>query len=277
MTILVTGATGTVGRHVVDHLIAAGERVRALTRDPAAARLRLPDGVEVVAGDLAAPETLALALDGVTGLHLINFDAGASGPAPLQTGAQIIEQAARAGVRRVTVLRGGAEGSVEQAVRASALDWTFLKPVEFMSAALDWAASIRTEGVVREPFAGRLSATVHEAAVAAVAAAVLVGGGHAGEALVLTGPAVLTPPEKAHAIGAAIGRAVRFVELTEAQARERWQAAGAPDEMIEVLVAVYGHTPAQFYTVVPTVERVTGHPPRTFAQWATEHAAAFRA
>jgi uncharacterized protein YbjT (DUF2867 family) len=176
MTFFVTGATGTVGRHVVDQLIQAGQHVRALTRNPAKANL--PAGVEVVQGDLTAPETCARALDGVVGLHLINFDSGAG--APLETGPQIIELAREAGVRRVTLLLGGEKGPVEQAVEASDLEWTFLQPVEFMSGMLDWVESIRAEGVVRVPFGNRLTATIHEADIGAVAARVLVDGGHAG-------------------------------------------------------------------------------------------------
>jgi uncharacterized protein YbjT (DUF2867 family) len=103
MTNLVTGATGTVGRQVVAELLRRGQSVRALTRDPAKAGL--PDGVEVVRGDLTDAETLAPALEGVTGLHLITF----GGPyfAPLETGPRILQLAKAAGVRRITVLHGG--------------------------------------------------------------------------------------------------------------------------------------------------------------------------
>src|SRR5688572_14735892 len=112
MIFFVTGATGTVGRQVVEQLAQAGQHVRALTRNPAKANL--PDGVEIVAGDLTAPETFAHALEGVAGMHLINFDSGAG--AQLQSGSQLIELAKRAGMRRVTVLRGGQENALEQAI-----------------------------------------------------------------------------------------------------------------------------------------------------------------
>jgi uncharacterized protein YbjT (DUF2867 family) len=272
MTVLVTGATGTVGRQVVEHLIQAGEPVRALTRNPAKANL--PVGVEVIAGDLTAPHSLARVLDGVTGMHLINFDSGTGGS--LQTGSQLIDLARQAGVRRVTVLLGGEKGPLEQAVEASDLEWTLLQPVEFMANALDWVESIRTEGVVREPFADRLTATIHEGDIGAVAAAVLIAGGQNGRTLTLTGSEVLTPREMVRTIGATIGRDIQFVELTEAQARERWRKAGYPDEVIEFFVWAHGNTPVEGYTVVPTVEQVTGRPPRSFAQWAAEHAEVFR-
>jgi len=110
----------------------------------------------------------------------------------------------------------------------------------------------------------------------AVAATVLSEEGHAGKTYTLTGPEALTPPQMVHTIGAAIGRDLQFVELTEAQARARWRASGYPDEAIEFFVFVQRDTPPVGYTVVPTVERVTGRPARTFAQWAAEHAGAFR-
>jgi uncharacterized protein YbjT (DUF2867 family) len=271
--ILVTGATGTVGRQLVNQLVQTGHHVRALTRNPAKANL--PAGVEIVVGDLAKPETLTAALEEITGLHLITFD-GAEGGAPLQTGAEIVEAATKAGVKRVTVLRGGEKGSIEVALEASDLAWTHIQPVEFMSNMLGWAESIRTQGQVSEPYGSRLTAIVHEADIAAVAAKALVEEGHAGKSYTITGPEVLTPPQMVQTIGAAIGRDLKFVELSEEQARMRWREQGYPDEVIEFFVWAHGNTPPIGYTVVPTVEQVTGRPPRTFAQWAAEHADAFR-
>jgi uncharacterized protein YbjT (DUF2867 family) len=273
MTILVTGATGTVGRNIVKYLVEAGQQVRALTRSPAKASF--PAGVEVVAGDLGATETLAAAMKGITALHLINFDGGTGGL--LENGQQIIDLAISAGVRRVTVLQGGQTGSVEQAVEASDLEWTYIQPVEFMSNMLEWADSIRAEGVVQAPYADRRTAIVHEADIGAVAGAVLAAGGYGGQALTVTGPEVLTPRALVHTIGAAIGKDIRLIELSEAEAREQWQASGYPEEVIEFFVWALGNTPTVGYTVAPTVEQVTGRPARTFAQWAAEHADVFRA
>ena len=123
MIILVTGATGTVGRYLVQQLAQRGHTVRALTRHPAKATFY--SNVEVLEGDLTQPSTLKAALEGVEGLHLITF--GGDDYAPLQTGAEIVAMAEKAGVKRVTVLRGGGEkGTVENALEASRLDWTFL-------------------------------------------------------------------------------------------------------------------------------------------------------
>ncbi|MEU6044448.1 NmrA family NAD(P)-binding protein [Streptomyces griseus] len=273
MTILVTGATGTVGRRVVEQLLERGEHVRALTRDPA--RAELPAGVEVVRGDLTDPASLEPALDGVTGLHLITFGGGLF--APLETGEEILGLAREAGVRRVTVLHGGGGTPMESAVRASGFAWTVVMPVEFMANALEWAPGIRSEGVVREPFVDRLSAMVHESDIGAVAAVALTEDGHGGQEYLVTGPQVLTVRDKAAAVGAARGADVELVELTEEQALESWRGQGMPEDVIAFLIDVYRDTPPEGRTVIDTVEKVTGRPARTFAQWAEEHAEHFRA
>ncbi|MGQ4447239.1 NAD(P)H-binding protein [Streptomyces griseus] len=273
MTILVTGATGTVGRRVVEQLLERGEHVRALTRDPA--RAELPADVDVVRGDLTDPASLEPALDGVTGLHLITFGGGLF--APLETGEEILGLAREAGVRRVTVLHGGGGTPMESAVRASGFAWTVVMPVEFMANALEWAPGIRSEGVVREPFVDRLSAMVHESDIGAVAAVALTEDGHGGQEYLVTGPQVLTVRDKAAAVGAARGADVELVELTEEQALESWRGQGMPEDVIAFLIDVYRDTPPEGRTVIDTVEKVTGRPARTFAQWAEEHAEHFRA
>ncbi|MFE7330037.1 NAD(P)H-binding protein [Streptomyces sp. NPDC057565] len=272
--ILVTGATGTVGRQVVAELLARGHAVRALTRDPA--RAALPDGVEVVQGDLTEPDSLIPALEGVTGLHLITI--GGAHFAPLETGPRILELARAAGVRRVTVLHGGGPSPLEDAVRADDdVDWTVLMPVEFMANCLEWADGIVASGEVREPFVSRLSAMVHEGDIGAVAAVALAEEGHGGQEYVITGPELLTVGDKVATIAAARDREIALVELSEEQAIARWRAAGHPEDVIGFLIQVYKNTPEAGRTVVDTVEKVTGYPARTFAQWAAEHADAFTA
>ncbi|MGW5615518.1 NAD(P)H-binding protein [Streptomyces sp. NPDC003877] len=274
MTILVTGATGTLGRHVVEQLRQVGLTVRALTRTPAEAT-SLPDDVEVVGGDLAKPQTMAAALDGVSAVHLL----GATGHdhTPLQTGPQILGMAAEAGVQRLTVLSPGGEGGLGEAVRDSGMEWTFIWPIDLMSNALGWAEAIRRTAEVREPYANRRTASADEADVAAVAATVLARGGYAGRTLIVSGPEALTPADKVSAIAAATGREIRFTELTDDQARRHWRAEGWPEEGIEFMLHMWATVPETVARVTSTVEEVVGRPPRTFAQWAAAHAGAFRA
>ncbi|WP_440064534.1 NmrA family NAD(P)-binding protein [Streptosporangium sp. OZ121] len=273
MTFLVTGATGKVGRHVVGHLLRAGRRVRALTRDPAGAGL--PESVEVVRGDLTDPGTLGPAFDGVEGVHLLT--AGGDDYATLRTGPELAGLAEKVGVRRVALLWNGRVGPVEEAFAASGVEWTRLQPVDFMSNTLAWASAIRAEGEVREPFADVPGGVVDEADVGAVSAAVLVRGGHAGRTYVLTGPQTLSRRQRLAAIAEATGRPLRLVELTEEQARRRWRQAGHGEELIELLTSWQRNPPPESTSVSPAVREITGREPRSFAEWAAEHAAHFGA
>ncbi|KZB79770.1 NAD(P)H-binding protein [Amycolatopsis regifaucium] len=266
MTVLVTGATGNTGRRVVAELHRRGERVRALTRNPAGARL--PAGVEVVEGTHTAPETLTEALEGVTRLH-ITATAGLA-----DVGTELVNRAVDAGVRRMTMVWGGYVGPTEQAMAESGVEWTRLEPQEFMSNTLTWIDAIRSDGVVREPY-DFPSALVHEADIAAVAVTALLEDGHSGQAYDLTGPEVLTPRQRVAVLAKTLGRDITFAELPHEAAIDRLMATGVSREDAEYVIGWYADPPAEASTVVGTVEKVTGRPARTFAQWVTEHADRF--
>lgn len=277
MTILVTGATGSVGRHVVGRLVAAGATVRALTRNPATAGL--PEGVEVFEGDLTRPDTLRAALRGVERLYLF--------PVP-ETSREVVAAAREAGVRRIVVLSsssvldesgdnhsGEHHRTVERAVEESGIDWTFVRPDEFATNVLwKWGHSIRTEGVVRAPYGNAPRVLVHEADVAAVAVTALLEDGHAGRAYVLTGPEAITQADQVRAISGALGREVRFEEITPDQAREQMGRV-MPVPVVEMVLGYLAGAVADPPVPLDTVEQVTGVPARTFAQWAADHAADF--
>ncbi|MDG4782930.1 NAD(P)H-binding protein [Micromonospora sp. WMMD961] len=283
MPILVTGATGTVGGSVVLQLVSAGHDVRALTRDPASpAATALPERVEVVAGDFARPHTLVAALRGVTRMHLVAMD----GHGPLTTGPEILELARQAGVRRVTHLGHNDPSRADddpieaphrplhRAVENSGLEWTHVFPGEFMANTREWAAGIRAEGVVRAPFGDWNSALVHEADIASVIVAALTEDGHAGRVYQPTGPEPVRRRDAVRLIGEAIGRPVRFDELTPEQARQHWKDH-YPTEVIEWFLEMGRYADSSGW-VAPDVEQVTGRPGRTFRQWAAEHADDFR-
>lgn len=274
MTFLVTGATGNVGRHVVDQLLAAGAPTRALTRDPDSANLPAP--AEVVAGDLTRTETLAAAFDGVTAAHLINF--GGDDYRLLPNGAEIVDLLVAAGVKRVTLLGAWDNGSVEDAVYASRLQWTRVMPGEFMSNALGWAETIRTNGIVAEPFPDAHSPMSHEADIAAVAVKALLEEGHHGKTVQVAGPTSVSLRDKIRILGEAIGEEIELVELTPEQTRERETADGVSKELIDFKLEVFGGLPTHAYELegAAEFEAFTGRKPRSFTEWAAENADKFR-
>ncbi|GAA2363353.1 NAD(P)H-binding protein [Nonomuraea africana] len=280
MRILVTGATGTVGRVVVDRLLEAGHRVRALTRNPATSGL--PGGAEVVAGDLTVPSSLDGVLDGVERAYLL---AGALDPGQAAEQAQaFVKQAAEAGVDRVvdmstaavTVRRPGSYEmfhDVEEVIEASGLVWTHVRPGEFAGNKLDmWGESIRAEGMVRSAFPDALGVPIHEADIAEVIVAALLEGGHAGHAYTLSGPEALTHRQQADAIGEGLGRRLRFEPLTYGQARAAYIRAGFPMEIAEYVLGYQAEYAEEPPVVTPDVERVLGRPGRTLSRWAADHA-----
>lgn len=264
MTILVTGATGNTGRHVVAELLARGHSVRALTRDPRRAAQLLPAGAEIAAGTHTEPGSLDAALAGVTALH-ITATAGVAG-----TGPELVRRAVAAGVERITILWGGYVGPAETAVAESGVAWTRLEPQEFMANALTWRDTVRARGVVREPF-DLPSAVVHEGDLGAVAALALTEEGHAGRAYNLNGPEALTTAQRVDILAAALGRELVFEEIGATAGIERMLREGVSRADAEYVVGWHADPPPEARIPDGTVERLLGRPARTFADWVTEH------
>lgn len=273
--ILVTGATGNVGRHVVLGLLRAGARVRAVTRDPA--RAALPAPVEVVQGDLADPESFVDAFGGVSRMFV--FPLAYLAPvlrsmADVAETRALVRVAAAAGVRRMVML-GSSDSlfGMERAVESSGCEWTILRLGEFAVNKLDyWAPTIRAEGVVRAAYPEASGAPVHEADIAEVAVAALLGEGHHGRRYELTGPEALTVRAQVAAIAAGIGRPVRFEEVTPERSRAELLGLGLPADVVDHMILV---RPAAPPPVSPAFEEVTGRRGRTLAEWAADHATEF--
>ena len=283
--ILVTGATGNVGREVVNLLLVDGQEVAAVTRNPAAAEL--PGGAHVVGGDPSHPKTLTSVLRGVEAV-LISPRALGDTTAGAAT-AELLDLAAEQGVERAVALSAvtvqypagyrrfaDAFKAVEDAVKASGLQWTFLRSTDYASNTLAWAPQIRLASVVRGAYADAATSTIHERDVAAVAARALVDPAHAGHSYVLTGPQSLTQRDKVRLIGEAIGKKLSFEELPPEQIRQAMLAQGLPEDVPDRLLGSLADYATEPGPTLDTVEQVLGRPALTFAEWAAEHAAAFR-
>ncbi|MGH3887670.1 MAG: NAD(P)H-binding protein [Pseudonocardiaceae bacterium] len=280
--VLVTGGTGNVGRQVVSQLLGTGVAVRALTRSPDSAGL--PGGVEVVRGDLADPGALDACLDGADAVFLVwPFLTAEAAPAVLDV---VAKQARRVVLLSSMGVRDDVEeqadpinqfhADLERLIEKSGLEWTFLRCHSFATNALWWAPQIRADGVVREPYGAAARPVIHERDIAAVAARVLIDDGHSGATYRLTGPQVLTQVEQVHAIGEVIGCPLRFEEISPEAGRQKMLAAGWPVSVVDGLLNAYADMATEPVPVTTTVQEITGAPPRTFREWAIDHADDFR-
>jgi uncharacterized protein YbjT (DUF2867 family) len=282
--ILLTGATGTIGRLLLPLLDGAGEAVRAVSRDPD--RAGLPSGVDVVGADPTRPAGMAAALAGARSIFL--------NPRAVGTAAvELLDLAGRAGVKRVVVLsainvdddpacqpsrfRGDLNRETEAAAVGSGLEWVSLRPTEFAgNAAGLWGGQVRAGGAVAVPHPDSASAPVDERDVAAVAARALLGDVPPGSRLVLTGPRSLTRAEQVATIGEVIGRPLVLREVAPAAARAALLGQGFPAGFADALLAMQAAAVGRPAPTTTTVAEVLGRPARTFAEWVADHVDAFR-
>ena len=285
--LLVTGATGTIGRPLIDALVNQDVKVRAITHDPQAANL--PAGVEVVEGDLSRPATIAPFLDGVTAVFLHPRAVG------LAAG-ELLTLARQRGVQRVVALsatnvddppdqqpsryQGDRNKEVEDAAVASGLAWVSLRASFFAANTLRaWGAQIRAGDLVRGPYANFAEAPIHERDLAEVVAHALGSDdlvARRGRRLELTGPQSLAHQQLVATIGEVLGRPLRFQELPPEVAKQGMVQQGIPEAFVEALLARYAREVGQPAPVTGEVERVLGRPARTYAEWVADHAAAFQ-
>jgi uncharacterized protein YbjT (DUF2867 family) len=278
MTILVTGARGRVSAVVLRELRNRGESVRAAGRKPEEAGL--PDGVPAVRLDLTEPGTFETALKGVRKVFLYAEPAGIGA---------FLDAARTAGVAHIALLSSQSAGekkaepnaigafhvAAERALIASGLDWTIVRPGALATNTLQWAPSIRAEGVVLSAFPGTHNSPVHERDVAAVAVQALLDSSHRQATYHVTGPESLSEERMVELLAQAIGKPVRIKLISREEELARTARFTGP-EIAEVLIdyRVAGDgVPAEVHDGVP---EVTGRPAVPFAQWAKDHAADFQ-
>jgi len=282
MKYLITGATGDIGCKVAQLLIRTGERPRVFVRDARKAMARFGDRVDVFVGDLADPDSLRAALQGIDGFFLVNT--GPDIPRRDEIGATA---AGAAGVKHLVKLssmdvqHGLAIGAWhergEAAVRASGVTFTMVQPTGFMSNLLAWAPTIKAEGVVRASTGDGRRAFIHSDDIAAVAVKALTTRDYDGQSLPITGPDALSFAEVTARIGAAIGKPLTFQPISDEEARQRYSRHSGSEEETEAHVALWrAIREGRLATVTDNVERVLGRKPIALSQWLTENAAAFQ-
>jgi uncharacterized protein YbjT (DUF2867 family) len=280
--LLVTGATGHIGRELVCELDARGAAFRILVRDPARAA-GLPERAERVVGDLGMPASLAPAFDDVERLYLLVPGIG------LDHTANTIAAAKAAGVRHIVYqssyaaigdpvpAMGRWHREREQLIRASGIPATFLRATGFMTNAFDWLPTLRAGGYVLDPAGPGRTAPIDPADIAAVAAVTLAQDGHEGEEYLLSGDETFTVAEQVQILAKAIGRDIEVrTAATAAEAVRSRYPHGAPQALADALLEGFALMRADTTGVrSDTVRRLLGREPRTFADWCARNARAF--
>lgn len=275
--IVVTGATGNVGRPLLNALAGTGP-VTAVSRG----HRPVPDGVRHVQADLTRPETLRPAVSGADTLFLLVEGAGAHLDVD-----HILKVAMAGGVERVVLQSSQAAATrpdspshaplrdIERTIRESGVAWTILRPGGFASNTYGWAEGVRTRRTVAAPFGDVGLPIIDPDDIAEVAAQVLRGDTHEGKSYELTGPALSTPRQRAADLAAALGEPVGFVEQTPGEARAQ-MLTFMPEPVADGTLSILGTpTPAE-QRISPDVERLLNRPPHPFARWAERHVDAFR-
>lgn len=272
MTIVVTGATGNVGRPLVAALAAAGAPVRAVTRAPQTAGL--PAGVEPVG-------SAAEALPGASAVFLNSRALGDD----LES---VVAQCVRGGVGKLVALsainadddfsrqpsrfRGDRNKEVEQVAVDSGVAWVSLRPTVFATNfAGMWSPQVRTGDVVFGPYARASTAPIVETDIAEVAARALLTDELVGQRIPLTGPQAFTNAELVGTIGAVLDRPLQYREIPNAAVRQRFLSLGFTAGFADAYIAMLAATLDAPALVTHDVEKVLGRPAVPFAQWVAEH------
>jgi uncharacterized protein YbjT (DUF2867 family) len=272
--ILVTTPTGKVGQEVVKLLTQRGATVRLGAHSVEKTRAAYP-GLEVVPLDHTAPATHAAAVAGVDAVYLAS-----PGDFPSAPEKSLVDAARKAGVKKIVKLGAmGVEHSdnpirqVEEHVKASGLRWTFLHPTWFMQNFTTTMAGALKSGTLAEPAADGKTAFIDARDIAAVAVEALLGTAQDGQTLTLTGSDLLSRADVARLVGAARGRPVTYLPVTDEQFRAAVKGH-LTESYTELLSFLYSVVRAgQTAVVTPTVQQVLGRPPRTFAAFVEEHRA----
>ncbi|MGY2093569.1 NAD(P)H-binding protein [Nocardia gipuzkoensis] len=270
---MVTGATGTIGRPLIDTLVAAGRQVRAVSRRPVA---DLPEGVEVV-----SPDAVEVAMPGVESLFV-------HPRATKDHIGELLKLAAVCGVDRVVVMsainaddepahqpsryNGDRNSEVERAVVASGLPWVSVRPSSFaMNTLTMWRTQVAAGDTVFGPYASFAEAVIHERDVADVVARAMSDEALLGRRLPVTGPEAVSLAQMVTIIGEVAGKPLRYQEIPAETVALGMIQHGLDEQFVRALMDRYARELRQTPTVTAEVEAILGRPARSFATWVADH------
>ena len=279
--ILITGATGHIGKELIPLLLKSGQSIRVLVRDERKVA-HLDPCIERAIGDLNDPASLTSAVKGVERVFLVTFET--------QQDINVLKAAKGAGVNSLVKLStleashpylmvGGWHREKEELIEASGLGWTFLRPGMFMPNSIEWwAETVKTQGRVYFPGGKGQVAPVAPRDVAAVASVALTQPGHGGQIYELTGPELLTIDDMAQIIGIVLGKPVKYVNVPMFAARLQMLMFGMDRILVKALMQVASELRSNKSAIrTETVEQVMGRPAQTFEAWCRENISAFQA
>lgn len=281
VTHLVTGATGNIGSRVAKGLLQRGETTRVFVRDTGKARTLYGGHVEVKSGDLADPESLSRAMDGVDVVFLVT-----AGPDLAGKDKAAAEVAKTAGASRVVKLStydvgpnvgtGAWHREGETAIRESGIEFVFVQPSGFMDNFLNWAPAIKSDGIVRCCAGEGRIPFIHSDDIAAVAIEAMLGPQYAGQSLPITGPEALSFADMTALVGSATGQQLGFQPISDEEERQQQIGWGTPEALIEARLGIFRAIRAgRLASVTATVASILDREPIPFPRWAIENAAAF--
>lgn len=280
--ILVTGATGTIGRDVVKYLARKSAAVRAAVRNPGKAAQQFGRGVELAEFDFANEATFGPTLAGVRAAFVLP----PLGPEQTAMVNRFVDVAKQAGVQHIVKLSaidadrdppfvvGSWHAASDHHIRSSGLSFTLLRPNSFMQNFINYFPP--RDGLIFLPWGNGRASFVDTRDIAEVAAETLTNENHANQTYTLTGPAALGIGDVATALSEAVGHQIRYVDVPDSAARDGMLQAGLPQWQVDALMELHEINRASHWSMItPDVAKITGTPPTDFATFARDHADKF--
>lgn len=279
--VLVTGATGNTGSGLVPALRDAGVDVRVFVRDKSKAQALEDAGAEIIVGDLDKPETIVPAVEGIDKIYLLTWN----GPTQSQQAENVIKAAQKAGSPHIVrhsmwgteksrIIKQGDQ--VEETLKASGLPWTLLKPTFFMQNTMMAAQTIASDGVIYWNMGDGKLGTIDIRDVVDAAFAILTGSGHEGKSYILTGPEAISFHDVAQTFSKVLGKEVKYVSVPGEAVFQSIVGMGFPEWIAEGYIELFNGFSENFANkVTDNVAALTGHPARSFEQFASDFAQVF--